>query len=185
MRTWTLVSTALAVSLVGLALASADVPTTSPRVGRLHKDLGLIEALVDSSLRLAAEPDPLKRAAACNALADRLAREVRQAAAAKDQARAADLGNGLKMLVVRGVAANLNLAYGSMAEDSPQVPEARRVGEQAMQLITPVMLDLERPSAREAPDMHQAAQGLFKARAEVERAIKGKGSSHERKGSQR
>jgi len=183
MRLLVLMTAALAVALTGLALAGADTPggAPNPRVGRVHKDLQLIEALVDSGLRLASEEDPLQRAAACNALADRLAREIRGAAAAKDQGRAADLGHNLQLLLVRGVAGNLNLAYGTMSEGSPQMAEARRLGEQAMQVATPAMLDLERPSALEAPDMREAAQALFKARAEVERAIKGKGSSHERK----
>jgi hypothetical protein len=178
MRPLALLTAALGLALAGLALASQEGPgpAANPRISRVHKDLPLIEALVDSGLRLAAEDDPLQRAVACNALADRLAREVRRAAAVKDRSRASDLGHNLQDLLVRGVAGNLNLAFSTMTEESPQMAEARRVGEQAMQLTTPAMLDLERPSAQEAPDMREAAQALFRARAEVERAIKGKGS---------
>ena len=72
--------------------------------------VALAQELVESGLRLAAEDDPVKRAEACGGLADTFAQEVRLATAAKDSARALDLGRDLQGLL-RGLAANLKQAF--------------------------------------------------------------------------
>jgi hypothetical protein len=170
--------------LAGLAVASLSAAGGSApgRAGRLRLDRPLIEAVVDSGLRLAAEDDPLKRAEACSALAGHLAEEARRSAAAREPERAADLGQCLQSLLVRGVAANLSRARGEMPEGSPRLLEMRRLGEQAAALAGPVMEDLERSAGPQAPDMRAAAEALNRARAVVEKAGKGKAHPGDRKG---
>jgi len=173
----------------GLALGGlpGDAAPAVSRVDRLHEDQQLIEALVDSGLRLAGDDDPLRRAETCNALADRVAKEVKRATAAKDRTRAADLGRQLHGLLERGVAGNLALAQSRMPDDSPLIPEMRRLGEQAVAVMGPAMQELESTADSEALDMKQALQGLSRARAEVERVLlsSSKGAAKRKKGSDR
>jgi hypothetical protein len=175
MRALPLALSALAL-LAGLAMASlsAEEDASPERAGQLRADLHLIEAAVDSGLVLAAEEDPLKRAKTCSELADRLAKEARRAAGAKETVRAADLGRYLQSLLERGVAANLNQAHANMAEgeDSARMPEVRSVGEKTLALMVPLMEDLERSAGPDTPDMRAAVRGLSQARAAVEKAVK-------------
>src|SRR5439155_26249795 len=67
-----LLPTALA-AWAGAALAQDD--GVDERAGQLQRDQQLIQLLVDSGVRLAAEDDPLRRADYCNRLADRLGKE--------------------------------------------------------------------------------------------------------------
>jgi hypothetical protein len=175
--------------VAGLALGGlpATEPEPGSRLERLRTDQQLIEALVDGGLRLAGEDNPLRRAETCNALADKVAREVKRASAAGDRMRAADLGRQLQGLLERGVARNLSLAQGNMAEDSPLIPEMRHLGEKAIAVMGPVMHELESAGESESSDMRQALEGLSRARAEVERVILGpsKGPQTKRNRSER
>jgi hypothetical protein len=182
-------TTALALVLAGLALASRPDAEQAgdARLRVLRRDLQLVEALVDSGLTLAAQDDPLKRAETCNVLADRFARAVKHAAA-DEPARAAALGNQLELLLVRGVAGNLRLAHEKMPADSPRAPEAERLGDRAVQLAAPAVQGLEQSPVHADPGMRAAARALARARAEVEKAargrlrLKGPPSGHKRKG---
>jgi hypothetical protein len=153
--------------LAGLAVASlpAAQDEDRERTGRLHADLELIEAAVNSGLVLAVENDPLKRAKICSELADRLAKEARRAAGAKANERAADLGRYLQAVLERGVASNLSQANG-------ELPEARSVGERTVALMAPLLEDLERSAGAETPDMRATVKGLAQARTAVEKALK-------------
>jgi hypothetical protein len=169
-------ATIAAAVLAGLAVAGLRAADTAPaeRAGRLRIDRLLITAVVDSGLKLAAEDDPLKRAQTCNALAGTFAEEARRAAAARERDRAADLGQCLQSVLVRGVAANLSLARGELSDDSPRMPEMRRVSERAVALTGPLLEDMERTSEQDSPPMRAAVRALSRARAQVERAVKDK-----------
>jgi hypothetical protein len=175
--------------MAGLTLAGLPEagPAQPSRLDRLRADLALIEALVDGGLKLAGEENPLRRAESCNSLAEKVAREVKRATAAKDRTRAADLGRQLQALLERGVARNLGLAQSGMPEDSLLIPEMRRLGEKAVAAMAPAMEDLEGAAEADSPEMRQALQGLSRARAEVERVILGppKSPNKKRNGSER
>jgi hypothetical protein len=166
--------------LTALALTSraADEATPRDRLARFRQDRRLLEMLVDSGLKLAAQDDPLERAETCNTLADHLAQEMGRAATGKDRARALDLGRNLQTLLVRGIAPNLALAY--QGADTPPVKETRRVGEEVEKALAPALQELEQLPDQQSPDMRDALQGLSRGRAEVEKAAAGKGSSHGR-----
>jgi len=183
MRSLTLAGVLLTL-LAGMALGGlpASKAASGSRLERLRVDQQLIEALVDGGLRLAGEDNPLRRAETCNALADKVAREVKRASAARDHTRAADLGRQLQGLLERGVARNLSLAQTNMPEDSPLILEMRRLGEKAVAVMGPVMHELEGAGESESADMRQALEGLSRARAEVERVILGPGKGQNKKG---
>jgi hypothetical protein len=110
----------------GLALGQTDDSASSPEPQRFRQrelNQGLVKALVKGGLRLAAETDPLKRADCCTELVSSFVTDIQQAAKARQDSRADELGDHLCSLLQRGVANNLKAArnrtrppMGSMLE---------------------------------------------------------------------
>jgi len=71
------------------------------------RTLPLLETLVNNSLKVADEPDPLRRARYCTDVADQLSRLLAQPAARKDQALAKRLAGYLDRVWQQGVADNV------------------------------------------------------------------------------
>jgi hypothetical protein len=162
-------------ALAGLALAQGPgpAPSAEERLRRLQRDRGLIEELVEGGLRIAAEDDAVKRAEACGGLADTFAQEVRLAAAAKDGARAADLGRDLQGLL-KGLALNLKQAHARLPADSPRAPDLERVGQRVLRAIAPAMEDLGRDADTQPEAVQEALQALTIARGELQKASRGR-----------
>src|SRR5262245_47893790 len=162
--------------LVGFALADADPPPPddddADEVAAFQRDLPLIEALVNEGLEIAANDDPLKRAGACNRLADHFSREMHNAVMKKSSSRAHCMGNHLEDLLLRGVAHNLSLAKKTMPKDSPRRAEFDRLGEQAAQAAKRFEADMSRLGGSKS--MNHTLEAIKKARFEVQQAIKGK-----------
>jgi hypothetical protein len=163
----------------GLALADGpSAPTAEERVRRFQRDRALVERLVEGGLRLAGEPDTLKRADECGRLARSVAEEITRAVTAREQPRADRLGQHLEALMVRGVAANLSLASASLALDSPRRSEVREVGDRALAVMLPLEKELKQAGGPEQTEALR--QSLTRGRAELEQAVreptsKGKG----------
>ncbi len=168
-----------ALPLAGAALADDDVPPEE-RARQLPRDLQLIETLVDSGLKLAAEDDALRRADQCNRLADKLAREIKVAMGKKEGGRANQLSLQMQELLTRGVASNLTVARAELGKDSAREAEFTRLAKEA----DFVAKDLE-DEACQHPEMNfdkTTIQAVSKGRMEIEAALKGKGKGPPFKG---
>jgi uncharacterized membrane protein YccC len=166
---------ALPLLLASFVLADADPPPDDDDgddVVAFQRDLPLIEALVNEGLEIAAHDDPLKRASACNRLADHFSREMHNAVMKKSNNRAHCMGHHLEDLLLRGVAHNLSLAKKSMPKDSPRRAELDRLGEQAAQAAKRFEADMSRLGGSKS--MNHTLEAIKKARFEVQQAIKGK-----------
>jgi hypothetical protein len=141
-------------------------------VRRFRRDQELIATLVEGGIELANEEDPLRRAAECNKLADRVAGEIRRAGAIRDSARVAELGPHLQALLENGVAGNLAVARTQIARGS--------AGERKLLEFSKVVQrmeeDLGRVPGPAARSMGPALSAVRQGRARVEKAIQGPGN---------
>jgi hypothetical protein len=161
------------------ALGAASVSPDAERVRQFERDQNLIQTLVESGIELAGEDDPLRRAAQCNKLADRFAREISQAAAAKNSPRVKTFGEHLQDLLTVGVAGNLAVARGSLPAGSPQERTLVEFGKEVKQLEA----NLGRTTQVDGKEVFSALTAVRHGREEVEKAIRGKNNpKHKGKG---
>lgn len=139
----------LSLAVVAWADATSD-PLLNEQARHLRRNRRLIEALVQSGLRLSREEDPLERAKGCADVAEKLAGEIRQSAAERQGARSSELALHFRVILERGVAENLAVASvppGSSRADELKKLEVRVVEDMAKplrdQLNKPVDADLE------------------------------------------
>jgi hypothetical protein len=171
---------ALPLAFAGLlpANSQAPPPEEGTDVEQFQRDLPLIEALVNESLAIAGETDPLNRAQSSHRLADQFAREMHNAAVKKSNHRATCMGRHLEDLLLRGVANNLSLAKKQLPKDSPRRAELDRLGEQAAQAAKRFDADMSRFA--DPKDMSRTLEAIKKARTEVQDAVKGKSKYFEK-----
>jgi len=168
----------LSLALAALAAAAgAENPGRRPsdhvRIDQLKRNRDLVEALVKGGVHLAGESDPLKRADYCNGLATSLAREIEEAAARKEGARAVEMGQHLQVLLKQGVAGNVY----SVAPEAPPPGSTRwkqlgEVGQHTMDVMGPLQKRLRQAAAADPADMRRALEAIDDGRAEVEKALK-------------
>jgi hypothetical protein len=160
---------ALCLAVFAAAEDAAGLQTAAP--GNLLRNRALIEELVVGGLRLAGEDDALHRADRCRDLAERLADELRQAAADRESDRAAELGEHLGALLRHGVAGNLRTVRRESSPSSTREIELQRVGGQVRDLVAMLEESLrgEQPTAG---DLRRVLRGVREAGAEVEKLLK-------------
>ena len=171
---WLVMPAALAVALAGSALAQDD--PVDERVRLLQRDQQLIQQLVDSGVRLAAEDDPLRRADHCNRLADRLGKEIKQAMAKKDSQRAAHFSKHMQALLVRGVAGNLAIVKDSLESKGSNVDRETELLRLSKE-ISKVTQDIE-DEVNSHPELDRdqiTLKAVTESKTRIEQAIKGKG----------
>jgi hypothetical protein len=159
----------IAVALTGRVLADDDTP--ADRARELQRDQHLVQTLIASGLKLAAEKDPLRRADHCNRLADSYAVEIKLAVQHKDAQRAARFGQQMQALLTQGVAQNLAVAR---AAAKPDEPEINRLGAWASITAKSIEDELGNHPELEAEEMQFMLQAVAKGKAEVDQAVKGK-----------
>jgi hypothetical protein len=171
----------LFLSFAGLVLATfawaEDTSGENAQAGRirqLQRNRTLVRILVEGGLRLAGEDDPLKRADCCNGLAESLAGEIEEAAAAREGDRAVELGQHLHILLQYGVAGNLSLARNLSPSGSTRELELRRVGARSAEVMQPLEEHLKRAAEADPGEMRRAFKAVYDGRAEVEKALKTK-----------
>jgi hypothetical protein len=169
----------LALLLAAVAGAGHVLAGDEPedRARQLQRDQHMIESLVQSGLKLAAEVDPLRRADQCNRLADRFAREIKLAVQKKDATRAALFGEQIQALLVKGVAGNLHAAWASLAPNSPREPEILRLGVEVADTAKSIEDEFSNHPELEREKMQSTLDALARGKAEVEQAVKGRGKS--------
>lgn len=160
------------------AIAWADGPIPSPeteRALRLQRNLELVQALVDGSLQLAGEDDPLKRANYCSGMAEQLSKEIERATEGRDAPRVTELGKHLKAMLETGVATNLNLARSGIPQGSVGEKKLFEVGIKASQTVDRLEEHLQKMVKLEPEtqaEMQQALDGMVEGREQIEKAVK-------------
>jgi hypothetical protein len=101
-------------------------PSAADQLQLLQANSGLIDALIDDSVRLAGANTAVDRAAVCQSTAQRLARKVETASQEENPDRVAEFGGHLERVVRDGLVPTLEDAK-SVAP--PESPEAKRVKE--------------------------------------------------------
>jgi hypothetical protein len=162
--------------LVLAALASADSPRwqSSSEPGRhLERNVDLIEKLVDDGLELADKSNPLDRAKACGAIATRLAAAIEKAADDKDTVRAAELAQHLRLVLQRGVAANLTTARQEIHPGSADEKRLFETSDHAAELIHTLEKQFKQAaSGEEGRSLVSPLQPARKGFDSVEKAIR-------------
>lgn len=161
----------LLVPLAG-AQDAAPLPTDHVRARLFQRNQELIQSLVEGGLRLAAADDALQRAECCRDVAERLATEIQQAVAQREQARVAELGCHLRALLESGVAANLSTARKEIPVGSTLEKNLRDVRDRTAHLMTPLEEQLLRETDTEAePAIQHTLEALQVGRTKVEKAV--------------
>ena len=179
MRRWLLLPI-LAITLASLA-AGQNAPRSAPvrRAGQFESNYGLIQVVVENSLRLAAEEDALKRADYCDGLVERFAAEINKASVNKDEARVTELGQHLHDLLSQGVAANLRSVRRQLPPGSALEKDLHNVRAHAEQSLKPVEEQLQQTAGS---DTQNAGQHVLKlihdARTELDKAVELKDDPH-------
>jgi hypothetical protein len=158
------------------ALVSADTPfwPSYAEQGRyLERNSDLIEHLVDHGLELADQNSPLDRAKACGAIATHLANAIEKAADDKDAFRTAELSQHLRLVLQKGIAANLSAARREIHPGSADEKKLFESSEQAAELIKLLDKQLKDASAREESRiLERPLQPARKGCESVEKAIR-------------
>jgi hypothetical protein len=166
----------LTLALLVAALAEGQNPPPRPpdavRFQQLQRNRALIQLLVQGGLRLAAENDPVRRAAYCSGMARRLADEVEQAARDQETDRAVELGSHLERLLQAGVAGSLGVARRRIPPGSAEETELRRVARRVADLTRPLEDLLNSMDDNDAGDLRQVLHQVHDARRQVDRSIK-------------
>ncbi len=156
-------------ALAALVGAQGQAPVSPLDQTRLFaRDRQLVQAAVENSLELTSQIGYLDRAKTCNRLVKVWAHEVEDAAKAKDQARANEIGGLLNRVVEAGVAKNLRSARDVIQEGSPMERELDLRRQEVVDILIPLE-NLLRQSGRE---LESLAQALASGRRSVESAAK-------------
>jgi hypothetical protein len=158
-----------------LMLAADDAnPDAANRRQRLRRDGAIIETVVQSSLILAGENDPIKRATCCTSMAQALAAEAGRAAGNHDDGRVAEFGEYLHELLEQGIATNLLSARKRSPAGSAVERKLRPVGAQAAEVVERLEQQLRQLQSGDAqPSLQSTLEQLRAGHSEVEKALKG------------
>jgi hypothetical protein len=127
---------ALAALAAWVSAQPGSGPTAGDHLHMLRANRGLYEDLTASALAMADKNTSLDRADECRKVADRLAREVRQAVDKNDADRLAEVSEHLLSVTTDGLAPNLSDARRDISPKSPDYPRLREVHEQAFDTLT-------------------------------------------------
>ncbi len=127
-------------------LAGLHLPAPAPPLRlteRANSRQALLAALVLNGVRLAEEPDPLRRADYCSDVADQLLQAVFAASAQGEREQASLLSKRLGDFMQRGVSANL----ARVPADDPRIADLRQVMGRAAQILSALDRTLENMTA--------------------------------------
>lgn len=128
------VGATLTVFLALAAWAGAQgqpAPSAADQLQLLQINRGVIDALIDDSVKLAGANTPVDRADVCQKTTNRLAGEVEKAATAGNLDRVAEFGGHLGRMVREGLVPTLEEAK-SVRPESPDAKRAKEIRERAI-----------------------------------------------------
>jgi DNA anti-recombination protein RmuC len=142
------------------------------RARQFHENFGLIEVLVENSIRLAEEDDPLRRAQYCNGLVERFSAAMKTATQKQDLGRVEELGQHVHDLLSQGMAANLRSARQRAPESSTMERDLQSVRAQTEQSLAPVEEQLQQAAGGEEQGSARRVLKLIRdARTELDRSL--------------
>ncbi len=131
-----LVCAALAALAAWVSAQPGYTPTAADSLRMLRANRGLYDELTKSALALSDRNTSLDRADECRKVADRLAREAREAVDRKDADRLAEVSDHLHAVTADGLAPNLTDARQGISPKSPDFARLREVHQQAFDSLT-------------------------------------------------
>ncbi len=131
-----LVFAALAVLAAWVSAQPGFAPTAADSLRMLKANRGLYDELTSSALALSSRNTSLDRADECRKVADRLAREAREAVDRKDADRLAEVSDHLHAVTADGLAPNLTDARRDIAPRSPDFQRLQEVHQEAFDSLT-------------------------------------------------
>jgi hypothetical protein len=160
-----IVFAALAALAAWVSAQPGFAPTAGDHLRLLQANRGLYDDLTKHALALSGKNTSLDRADECRQVADRLAREVREAVDRKDADRVAEVSDHLSAVTADGLAPNLADARRDITPTSQDYPRLQEVHQQAFdslsRLATAVPTDGELGESKRA----QAAREKLTAAA--------------------
>ncbi|MBY0528062.1 MAG: hypothetical protein K2R98_31990 [Gemmataceae bacterium] len=145
----------------------------SEAVRRFEKNRTLLQALVNGSVKLAVEDDLVKRAEVCKGVSKYFADEIQNAAVNREGTRAVELGQHLRDLLQRGVAANLTAVVAATPEGSTRQEECKQVGREVTDVLGPLQDRLQNAVTPESQEyMQRTLQAVQDGRQDVEKSLK-------------
>ena len=124
-----------AVSLWASAQSGTVGLSAAERLQLLKTNRDLLDDLLDQGTRVADANTPLDRAAECQRITDRLAREYRTALDRSDADRAGEIGDHLDKIVSEGFAPNLEIARRDSKRGSPDYERVQAIHRDAVQSL--------------------------------------------------
>ncbi len=131
-----LVLAALAALAAWVSAQPGSGPTAADSLRMLRANRGLYEDLTASALELSRQNTSLDRADECRKVADRLAREVREAVDRNDADRLAEVSDHLLSVATDGLAPNLSDARRDIRPPSEDYERLQTVHRQAFNNLT-------------------------------------------------
>ncbi len=131
-----LVFAALAALAAWVSAQPGYTPTAADSLKMLKANRGLYEELTKSALALADRNTSLDRADECRKVADRLAREAREAVDHKDADRLAEVSDHLHAVTADGLAPNLAEARQEIKPKSADFKRLQEVHQEAFDSLT-------------------------------------------------
>jgi hypothetical protein len=131
-----LVLAALATLAAWVSAQPGFAPIAGDHLRMFQANRGLYEALTTSALELSKKNTSLDRAEECRGVADRLAREVRQAVDRNDPDRLAEVSDHLHAVSADGLAPNLSDARRDIAPASEDYPRLQALHREAFDNLT-------------------------------------------------
>ncbi len=158
----------LALCLAVIAMAHGPTVTSVPaNPEQLLRNRALIRDLVLSSLKLAAEDDPLSRADQCHSLAERVVDEIRVSASSQEFDRAVQLSDHLHSMLKLGVAGNLRIVRFESSPSSAREIDVQRVGGQVRDLMEQFLTGQN----EEAIELRRVIRNVRDGQAEVDKVL--------------
>lgn len=136
MRTRPLLVSAVLAALAAWVSAQPGFVPAADSLRMLRANRGLYEELTSSALALSSRNTSLDRADECRKVADRLAREAREAVDRKDPDRLAEVTDHLHAVTADGLAPNLSDARRDIAPQSEDYQRLQAVHRQAFESLT-------------------------------------------------
>ena len=155
------------------AMMPPPMPSPNEELRRFQLNREVLKALVEGSLQLAQEEDPVQRAAHCGNIAKSLAEAIQKAASDREGARVAELGRILRDQVQRGVAGNLKAA---IRESAPAGSTRDQNIQQVVKDVNGFLQPLEEQllKAPESEHLQPTLKAVHDGRGEIDQFLKGK-----------
>ncbi len=154
--------------------AHSPPPDPEDEGARFRRNLALLEALVQSSVKQVQAVEPLPQAEACAEAARPFLTEIQAAAEQGDAARVAELGRHLQDLLERGVAANLRAARRQIPNGSAEEPRLLRAFRDAVSVCESFSASLrELPADDDAAEIRTALEEILRKQPGLEKMLRG------------